>query len=117
MVHDRKFALSEPLQAFEFLFQLFNYKDSLGAVLDGFDKMKANAMKEVSRLLRSAYSSISSKSKSQKSGSQTKGKKSRGNAHELDTIQEHKAALMLCGYKIVAPMKRVMSLPLAVNWG
>ena len=100
------------------MFQLFNYKDVLPAVLDGFDKTRADATKVVSTLLRKTYRSISSKSESQKNGSQTKGKKSRGgNSHELDTIQEHKAALMLCGYKIVAPMKNVMSLPLAVNWG
>jgi hypothetical protein len=100
------------------LFQLFNYKDALPGVLDGFDKTQANATKTVSTILRHAYRSISSKSKSQKDGSRTKGKNSRGgHSHKLDTIQEHKAALMLYGYKIVAPMKNVMSLPLAVNWG
>lgn len=86
--------------------------------MDGFDKPKANTMKTVSTIVRHAYRSISSKSESQKNGSRTKGKKSRGgHSHELDTIQEHKAALMLYGYKIIAPMKNVMSLPLAVNWG
>jgi len=65
-------------------------------------------MKTVSTILRRTYRSISSKTESQKTGSRTKGKKSRGgNSHELDTIQEHKATLMLHGYKIVAPMKNV----------
>ena len=74
-------------------------------------------MKTVSRILRHAYRSISSKSESQKNGSRTKSKKSRGGvSHKLDTIQEHKVALILYGYKIIAPMKNVMSLPLAVNW-
>jgi hypothetical protein len=100
------------------LFQLFNYKDKLPGVLDGFDKPKAYTMKTVSTIVRHAYRSISSKSESQKNGSRTKSKKSRGgHSHELDTIQEHKAALMLYGYKIIAPMKNVMSLLLAVNWG
>ena len=100
------------------MFQLFNYKDALAAVLDGFDKTQADVTKTVTTILRQAYRSISSKSESQKNRSRTKDKKSRGgNAHELDTIQEHKAALMLYGYKIVAPMENVMSLPLAVNWG
>jgi hypothetical protein len=98
------------------LFQLFNYKDALPAVLDGFDKAQANATKIVSTILRHSYRSVSSKSDSQKTGSRTKGKKSRGgHSHELDTIHEHKLALMLYGYKIVAPMKNVMSLPFAVN--
>jgi hypothetical protein len=100
------------------LFQLFNYKDVLPAVLDGFDKTQANATKTVSTILRHAYCSISFKSKSQKNGSRTKGKRRRGGgSHELDTIQQHKAALRLYGYKIIKPMKNVMSLPLAVNWG
>jgi hypothetical protein len=99
------------------LFQLFNYKDALPAVLDGFDKTQDEATKKASTILRHTYRSISSKSEGQKTGSRTKGKKSRGgHSHALDTIQEHKAALMLYGYKIVAPMKNVMSLPLAVNW-
>ena len=39
-----------------------------------------------------------------------RAKKSRGgHSHKLDTIQEHKVALMLYGYKIIAPMKNVMS--------
>ena len=98
------------------MFQLYNYKDMLPAVLDGFDETQANATKTVSTILRHAYRSICSKSESQKNESRTKGKKSRGGRpHELDTIHEHKAALMLYGYKIVAPMKNVMSLPLAVN--
>jgi hypothetical protein len=100
------------------LFQLFNYEEALAALLKGFDEEKANATKKVSAMLRRFYPSISSKSKKEKSGSQTQGKNSRGgNSHALDTIQEHEAALMLHGYKIVAPMKNVMSLPLAVNWG
>jgi len=101
------------------LFQLFNYKDALPGVLDGFDKTQANATKKVSTILRKAYRSISSKSESQKNKSRTQGEKSRGGQfQELDTIQEHQAALMLYGYKIVAPMKNVMSLPpLVVNWG
>jgi hypothetical protein len=71
--------------------------------------------KAVSTILQHAYRS---KSESQKNGSWTKTKRSRGgHSHELDTIQEHKAALMLYGYKIVEPMKNVMSLPLAINWG
>jgi hypothetical protein len=98
------------------LFQLFNYKDALPDVLDGFDKTRAEATKTITTLVRSAYRSISSKGKSQKDGPRTKGNNSRGrHSHQLDTIQEHKAALMLHGYKIVAPMKNVMSLPLAVN--
>jgi len=98
------------------LFQLLNYKDALPGLLDGFDKTRAKATKAVSTILRHAYRSISSKSESQKNKSRTKGKKSRdSHFHELDSIQEHNAALMLYGYKIVAPMKNVMSLPLAVN--
>jgi hypothetical protein len=90
------------------LFQLFNYKDALRAILDGFNKKQDNATKKVSAILRHAYSSIGSKSKSQKNGSQTNGNKSRGgDSRKLDTIQEHKTALMLYGYKIIAPMKNV----------
>jgi hypothetical protein len=62
IVRDRKFALSEPLQAFEFLFQLFDCKDALPDVLDGFDETQANATKTVSTILRHSYRSISSKS-------------------------------------------------------
>jgi hypothetical protein len=92
------------------LFQLFNYKNGLPAVLDGFDKTQADVTKIISSILRHAYRSISFKSKSQKNGSQAKGKKSRGgDSCKLDTIQEHKTALMLYGYKIIAPMKNVMS--------
>jgi hypothetical protein len=70
------------------LFQLFNYKDVLPAVLDGFDKMQANAMKTVSTILRRAYRSISSKSESQKNRWRTKGKKSQGgNSQEYWEIQ------------------------------
>ncbi|KAK2459464.1 hypothetical protein APHAL10511_008524 [Amanita phalloides] len=101
IVHDRKFALSEPLQAFEFLFQLFNYKDMLPAVLDGFDKTQANTTKTVSTILRHAYRSISSKNESQKSRS--------------GPILEHKAALMLYGYKIVAPIKNHRHIAFAKN--
>ncbi|KAK2463917.1 hypothetical protein APHAL10511_004089 [Amanita phalloides] len=116
IVHDRKFALSEPLQAFEFLFQLFNYKDTLPAVLAGFDKTQVNAAKTVSTIVRHSYRSISSRSESQKNGSRTKGKKRRGGrSHELYTIQEHKAALMLYGYKIVAPMKNHRHMAFARN--
>jgi hypothetical protein len=87
-------------------------------MLDGFDNKKADATKLISSIVRHAYRSISSKSEIQKSGSRTKGKKSRGgNSHELDTIHEHKTALMLYGYKIVGLMKNVMFLPFAVNWG
>jgi hypothetical protein len=100
------------------LFQLFNYRDALPAVLDGFDRTQVDATKTISSILRHAYRSISSKSESQKNGSRKKGKMSRGgHSHELDTIQEYKMVLMLYGYKIIAPMKNVMSLPFAVNWG
>jgi hypothetical protein len=69
----------------------------LPAVLDGFDKTQATVS---TIILRHAYRSISSRSESQKNG--------RGD--KLDTIQEHKAALMLYGYnKIVATLKNVMS--------
>jgi hypothetical protein len=66
IVHDRKFTLSESLQAFEFLFQLFNYKDALSAVLNSFNQTKANLTKAVSTILQHAYRS---KSESQKNGS------------------------------------------------
>ena len=74
-------------------------------------------MKTLTRVLRNAYHAISSKSESQKDGSQTKGKKSRGGSDKLYTIQEHKMALILYGYNIIGPLKTVMSLPFAVNWG
>jgi hypothetical protein len=100
------------------LFQLFNYKDTLPTVLNGFDEDKAGTTERLTRLLRKAYDSISSRSQSQNQGSRTTGNKSRGgHSQKLDTIQEHQLALMLVGYKIVAPMKDVMSLPFAVNWG
>ena len=99
------------------MFQLFNYKDALEAILDGFNEERGDATKEVSKILRHAYRS-KSESESQKNESRTKGKKSRGgDSRKLDTIQEHKTALILYGYKIIAPMKNVMSLPFVVNWG
>ena len=91
----------------------------LQAIVDGFNENQDNVTEELSIMLRRALPSFSSKSKSesQKNGSQIEGKKScGGDSRKLDTIQEHKTALMLYGYRIIASMKNVMSLPFVVNW-
>lgn len=99
------------MQAFEFLFQLFNYKNALAGILDGFDKAKAGASKKVSSIVRKALRSISSRGQSGTGGSHTKGKRNDGGRSltPLDTIQEHNTALRLRGYEVVGAIKGVWS--------
>jgi hypothetical protein len=95
MIVDTHF--SGPLQPFKLLFQVFNYKDALLAVLEGFDKTQANVTKI------DMFIAISKRRV--KGMGRRLGRAKRVVAAE---VGHHTRALeMLYGYKIVVTMKNV----------